>query len=95
MHANENETSNDVLNMPENDKKKEEKNPGIWRVVFSFSERTATIIVYAIAPTATTTTTVVVDVDKKEDENERITLLIVDDGITSSEKHIPFLIIRN
>jgi hypothetical protein len=29
MHANENETSNDVLNMPENDKKKEEKNPGI------------------------------------------------------------------
>ena len=54
IHANGNVTSNDVLNVPKNDKKKEEKkNPESISSIF-FSERTASIIVDSIAPTIPT-----------------------------------------
>jgi hypothetical protein len=95
MHTIENETGNDVLNVLQNDKKRRrrKKKPREYNASsFFFSERTATILVDAIAPT---TTTVVVDIDKTADENDRITLFIVDDGTTSSEKNIPSVIIVN
>jgi hypothetical protein len=58
MPANSNATNNDVLNVPQNDKKK------AYNQSF-FLERTVTIIADAIASTIPTTPTVVVDIDKK------------------------------